>query len=150
MTLTFRAVTPDDIEFVVDLWDRCGLGGGADVDRAEIRDRLRNDDGFFVLGEIDGRPVASAMGCYDDHRGWVKRVAIDPALQRRGLGRRLVDELERRFLDAGITKLRLAVWDHNGDGLEFWRELAYVELTDIHYFSKDLLAGADADEGSVG
>ena len=138
MTLAFRSVTADDIDVVADLWDRCGLGAGATVDRSEIRVRLRSDDGFFIVGELDGRPVASAMGCFDDHRGWVKRVAVEPALQGGGLGRSLVDELERRFVDAGITKLRLAVWDHNGDGLEFWRGLDYVELDDIHYFSKDL------------
>lgn len=141
MTLRFRSAATTDVEAIIDLWDRCGLGAGSATDDAEIRERLKSDDGFFVVGEADGRIVASTMGCYDNHRGWVKRVAIEPPLQRQGLGRALVDELERRFLDAGVTKLRLAVWDHNGDGLEFWRGLAYDELTDIHYFSKDLLAG---------
>lgn len=139
MTARFRTAGADDVDAIAGLWERCGLGAGLDVDRAEVRERLRSDDGFFVVGELDGRVMASAMGCYDNHRGWVKRVAIDPAYQRQGLGRRLVGELERRFLDAGISQLRLAVWDHNGDGLQFWSDLAYVELTDIHYFSKDLL-----------
>lgn len=122
------------------MWEACGLASNQQQDHREITERLREDDGFFVLGEIEGELVASAMGCYDNHRGWVKRVAITPTRQGEGLGRTLVDELERRFLEAGISKLRLAVWDENSGGVEFWNQMNYTELPEIRYFSKDLLA----------
>lgn len=82
--------------------------------------------------------VAVAMGCYDGHRGWMKRVAIDPSVQGNRLGRELVAEVERRFLEAGVTQLRLAVWGDNDGARNFWREIDYVELPDIHYFTKKL------------
>lgn len=128
-----------DTVAICDLWDVSALGGGRDVDEAEIHERLKNDDGFFVVGETtEGDLVAVAMGCYDDHRGWMKRVGIHPSQRGSGLGRQLVEEVERRFRDAGITKLRLSVWDDNEIALSFWRGLGYDELPEIHYFSKDL------------
>jgi len=136
--VVYRKATAADTDAICGLWSAAGVGAGHGVDSAEIAERLKNDDGFFVVGEDEGRIIASAMGCYDDHRGWMKRVAIDPSQQGKGLGRDLVEEVERRFLDAGVTQLRLAVWDENGAALSFWRELDYVELPEIRYFSKEL------------
>ena len=138
--IVFRSATAHDVDAICDLWDAVQLGGGRSVDAGEIRERLLAADDLFVVGErtrVDGL-VAVAMGCYDNHRGWLKRVAIHPSEQGSGLGRQLIDELERRFLAAGITKLRLAVWDHNEAGVAFWSELGYTELVDIRYFTKDL------------
>lgn len=138
--MQFRSVLSSDAGAIIQLWEACGLASDPQQDRHEITERLREDDGFFVLGEIDGELVASAMGCYDNHRGWVKRVAIAPNRQGVGLGRTLVGELERRFLAAGVSKLRLAVWDENSDGVEFWNRMEYTELPEIRYFTKDLLS----------
>jgi len=78
------------------------------------------------------------MGCYDNHRGWVKRFAVHPELQRSGEGTRMLDELEGRFRVAGITKLRLSVWSGNETGGAFWESKGFEELTDIRYFVKEL------------
>lgn len=137
--LDYRSASPTDIEAICSLWAAAGVGGGYEVDSAEITERLRNDDGFFVVGEQQGELVAVAMGCYDDHRGMLKRVAIDPSIRGHGHGREIVSEVERRFLAAGVSKLRLCVFDENEAGLSFWQELDYIELETIHYFVKDLL-----------
>lgn len=136
--VAFRSAVAADTRAICALWAAAGVGAGFEIDSHEIERRLKNDDGFFVVGEDEDRIVAVAMGCYDDHRGWMKRVATDPSQRGQGLGRDLVEEVERRFLDAGVTKLRLAVWDENGDALGFWRERDYVELPEIRYFSKEL------------
>lgn len=138
--VSFRSARHDDVDAICVLWEAAGLGGGRDVDRAEITERLKNDDGFFVIAELVGHGgmVAVAMGCYDDHRGWMKRVAVHPDERGSGFGRLLVNEVERRFRDAGVTKLRLAVWDENRAAVAFWEELDYVELPEIRYFTKTL------------
>ena len=141
--LTFRSATTADAASIASLWERAGLGSGTEFDQAEIRTRLRNPDGFFVVAERDDAIIAAAMGCHDDHRGWLKRVSVEPDLKGHGIGRAIVAEVERRFLAAGVTKLRLAVWDGNAEGLAFWNSLDYVELTEIHYFAKDLDGAPD-------
>lgn len=133
-----RSATAADVDDICALWAAAGLGGGAEVDQAEALERLREPDGFFVVGEEDGVIVAVAMGCYDNHRGWLKRVAMHPDHRGRGLGRQIVTSVEQRFQDAGVRHLRLAVFDGNDAGLSFWNEMAYEELPTIRYFTKDL------------
>lgn len=136
---TYRNAAASDLEALLTLWAACGVGGGAEVDRAEISERLREDDGFFVVGVgNDGILRSSVMGCYDNHRGWIKRMVVDPGLRRSGEGRRLVVELEQRFLAAGITKMRLAVIEENETAGHFWESLGYGEMENIRYFTKTI------------
>jgi len=136
--LSYRSVTSADVDGVLALWSAAGVETGA-ADRAEVIERLRGDDGFFIAGvDASGVVQATAMGCYDNHRGWVKRFAVAPELRRSGEGTRMLDELEGRFRAAGITKLRLSVWAGNETGGAFWESKGFEELTDIRYFVKEL------------
>ena len=137
--LTFRTATAADTDEISRLWKVAGLGGDDAYNQHEIAVRLREADGLFVVGfdEVDVLR-AVAMGCNDNHRGWVKRVAVDPAVRGRGVGRSLYAELERRFIDAGIEQLRLSVYDDNTTALAFWESMDFVELPEIRYFTKDL------------
>ena len=54
------------------------------------------------------------------------------------MGRGLVTELEQRFLDRGITELRLEVWASNTGALAFWNEMGWEHLEDIRYFTRSL------------
>lgn len=108
------------------------------ADRGEIVAKLDYDPDLFILAERAGRVVGSVMGTYDGHRGRVKRCVIDPDQQGTGLGRKLMHELERRFLDRGITELRLEVWAENEGGFAFWSSLGWEHLEDIRYFTRSL------------
>jgi GNAT superfamily N-acetyltransferase len=64
------------------------------------------------------------------HWAWVMRVMVAPALQRRGLGRLLLDGLTERARDRGLEMLRLEV--RGGLGLEeFYAQAGYVEVARI-------------------
>jgi len=64
--------------------------------------------GEFIVGGVDGRIVAIAAYRRElDGRASVHRVAVHPDVQRRGIGRTLVVELEDRARRAGITVLHL-------------------------------------------
>ncbi len=136
--LTYRTATITDVDAIVGLWSDAGVSAG-DADRVEIEERLHEDDGFFIVGvDRDDVVQATAMGCYDNHRGWVKRFAVSPRLRRSGEGSRMLGTLEGRFRAAGITKLRLSVWAGNETGGAFWESQGFEELTDIRYFVKEL------------
>lgn len=138
-TIRYRAANSSDTDAICALWAASGVSHGSDADRQDIGERLKNDDGFFIVGiDDEGTILSSAMGCYDNHRGMVKRVAVAPEIQGTGEGTRLVEELERRFVAAGITELRLAVFRENERAGAFWESKGYEELTNIRYFVKSL------------
>jgi len=64
--------------------------------------------GEFIVGELDGRIVAlAAFRRESDGRASVHRVGVHPALQRRGVGRALMAELEDRARRAEIAFFHL-------------------------------------------
>lgn len=140
--LQWRSAAPADADALADLWARGGVGSGQAIDRAEILLRLEQPDELFVIGELvgerSGEIGASAMVCWDGHRAHVKRVVVDPGLHGQGLGQQLMAEVERRLCEAGISELRLAVWDENERGGRFWEAQGWVELPTIRYFTKSI------------
>jgi len=135
--LVIRPVNSADVEQLLALW-RAGGVGGSEADRAEIVNKLDHDPDLFLVIVDDGEFVASIMGTYDGHRGRIKRAVVDPTRQGQGLGRRVVEALEARFLERGITELRLEVWADNTGGLAFWTEMGWELLPDIRYFQRSI------------
>jgi len=63
------------------------------------------DDGGAAAGMYVLAPTAHPA------TGEVKRLWIDPAWRGRGLGRLAIDDAIRRSAQAGMTTLRLSVWE---------------------------------------
>ena len=134
---TVRPVTLDDVDRLLALWEAGGVGG-SEADRAEIVAKLDHDPDLFLLMLDGDDAVASIMGTWDGHRGRIKRAVVDPTRQGQGLGRAIVEALEARFLERGITELRLEVWADNTGGLAFWEEMGWELLPDIRYFQRSI------------
>ena len=82
---------------------------------------------LFLVGEADGRLVASAMAGYDGHRGWVNYLAVVPDAQGLGYGRALMAHIEAALLARGCPKLNLQVRSSNTAVLAFYRQLGYAQ-----------------------
>ena len=80
---------------------------------------------LFLVGEIDGTLVASAMAGYEGHRGWVNYLAVCPQQRQRGLARQLMAHIETLLLAMGCPKLSLQVRDTNAAALAFYERLGY-------------------------
>ena len=81
--------------------------------------------------------VAVVMAGYEGHRGWLSYLGVDPDLQRRGLGRRIVEEAERLLREAGCPKINLQVRTSNSAVIEFYRRIGYT-LDDVVSMGKRL------------
>jgi ribosomal protein S18 acetylase RimI-like enzyme len=57
----------------------------------------------------------------DPATGEVKRLWIDPAWRGRGLGRFAIDDAIRRSGQAGLTTLRLSVWEWRTSAIGLYR-----------------------------
>ncbi|WP_232499300.1 GNAT family acetyltransferase [Agromyces humatus] len=125
-----RTFETGDTEQVVALWTECGLiRPWNDPNRDIARKRTVQPELFLVAESVTdaGRDiVAVGMAGFDGHRGWVNYLAVKPALQGSGLGRRLMAEFEERLLSLGCPKLSLQVRTSNEQALSFYETLGYV------------------------
>lgn len=123
--MNIRAFDETDRAQVVSLWERCGLIVPWNDPHADIDRKLLVQRELFLVGEIGGAVVASAMGGYDGHRGWVFYLAVDPAMRRRGFGRLIMERLEELLRERGCPKINLEVRRSNIDVVRFYERIGY-------------------------
>ena len=89
--------------------------------------RAMLDSGKFLLAEQSGR----LAGCvYIERRGdrmYFGLLAVDPSLQKNGLGRKLIDRVENQARQAGCLFVDIRVVDVRAELPPFYRRLGYVE-----------------------
>ncbi|HSG71177.1 MAG TPA: GNAT family acetyltransferase, partial [Planctomycetaceae bacterium] len=96
------------------------------VPAEDIRRKLSVQRDLFLVGVLDGRIVATTMAGFDGHRGWLHLVAVHPDYRKRGIGRELMLETERRIREIGCSKVNLQVRSSNLGVVEFYERLGYT------------------------
>ena len=93
---------------------------------AEIIHR-KNDvnDDLFLVGKLDGRVIATVIGGYDGFRGWIYHLAVMPVHQRKGIGSKMIHEIEQRLENRGCVKINLQIRSSNTGTIIFYRKLGY-------------------------
>jgi len=128
-----------DLPKVLDLWRTAGPGihlGRSDTP-PELRKKMERDPDLFLVAEEDGALLGAILGGFDGRRGLVYHLAVTPGLRRAGLGRRLMDELERRLRERGCLKVYLLVTRDNPEALDFYSKLGW-EPMDLHLLGKEI------------
>ena len=124
--MQIRPYLEADEAAVVALWHACGLTRPWNDPHKDIARKLAVQRELFLVGELDGRVVASVMAGYEGHRGWVNYLAVAPGLQGRGHGAALMQHVEQAFLALGCPKVSLLVRAGNSGVLAFYRRLGYA------------------------
>lgn len=145
MTMHIRTFERADEADVVALWRRCGLTRPWNDPHQDIARKLSEQPELFLVGTVAGRLVASAMIGFDGHRGWIYYLAVAPGWQRRGFGKRLIEEAERRLIAVGCPKLMLLVRAENTAAIEFYRNLGYDDNA-VAVLGKRLISDEWGDE----
>ena len=131
-----------DEEAVLALWRGCGLLRPWNNPRRDIERKLGTQRELFLVGEVGGTLVASAMAGFDGHRGWVNYLAVAPEHRRSGFGRALMEHVEARLKDRGCPKLNLQVRASNPEAVAFYGRLGYA-TEDVISMGKRLIPDAD-------
>jgi alkanesulfonate monooxygenase SsuD/methylene tetrahydromethanopterin reductase-like flavin-dependent oxidoreductase (luciferase family)/ribosomal protein S18 acetylase RimI-like enzyme len=126
-TVTVRELAPDDAAAVAALWRRVFHDDSPWRAPEAIFERRRRRQGeLFLVATLDGAVVGTTVAGYDGHRGWLYRVAVAPEHQRRGLGRELVAEAERRLRQLGCPKVNVQIEGENRDVVGFYERLGWA------------------------
>jgi ribosomal protein S18 acetylase RimI-like enzyme len=127
MTLVIRTFAAGDEAAVVALWRAAGLTRPWNDPHKDIARKQAVQPELFLIGELAGEIVATAMAGYDGHRGSVYYLAVSPAHQRGGHGQAMMAEVERRLEQLGCPKLNLMVRRDNTVAIGFYERIGYEE-----------------------
>ncbi len=135
--LLIRSYQESDEDAVVRLWRECGLVVPWNDPHKDIRRKLSIQRDMFLVGLVDDRIVAAVMAGYEGHRGWINYLAVSPNCQKKGLGRRMMDEAEAQLRKMGCPKINLQVRTSNTGVIDFYKALGYT-LDDVVSMGKRL------------
>jgi N-acetylglutamate synthase len=129
----------DDYDAAIRLWRRVeGLEIAEGDDREGLAQFLRRNRGLSRVA-IDGTAVVGVALCgHDGRRGHVYHLAVDPAYQGCGLGKRLLDECLNGLRSAGVKRVIIMVADDNQRGAEFWKRQGWEEISGAILMGIDL------------
>jgi ribosomal protein S18 acetylase RimI-like enzyme len=123
--MNIRTFQETDTDAVIALWQACDLVRPWNDPHKDIQRKLEVGRELFLVGEVEGVLMASAMGGYEGHRGWVNYLAVHPEQRQKGYGRALMQTLEAKLLALGCPKLNLQVRESNTAVIQFYEAIGY-------------------------
>ena len=123
--MKIREFREQDRKAVISLWRECGLLVPWNHPDLDIDRKLDVQRELFLVGVIDGDVVATAMGGYEGHRGWINYLAVDPRMRRRGLGRMMMERIENGLREMGCPKINLQIRESNLEVIRFYERIGY-------------------------
>ena len=127
MTMQIREFQMADTDKVIDLWQRCGLTKPWNDPLLDLERKRQVDPDLFLIGTIDDKLVAVAMGGYEGHRGVVNYLAVEPDLQGGGYGKQLMVYLEKKLTARGCPKINLLIRSSNTEVIKFYAAIGYKQ-----------------------
>ncbi len=128
--MRLREFTLDDYDAVYALWQSYpdALGLGRSDTRAEIAKKLERDPDLFLVAEEDGQIAGTVIGGFDGRRGLIYHLAVSRAAAGQGLGRLLMEEVERRLAAKGCIRCYLLVKPENLRVVEYYERLGWEKV----------------------
>src|SRR5438046_794042 len=124
-----REFSISDYGPALELWQRVeGLEIAEGDDRGGVSHFLARNPGLSRVATDGSAIVGVALCGHDGRRGYIYHLAVDPAYQVRGLGRRLMDECLGGLRRAGLKRALILVASDNPVGLKFWRRHGWEEV----------------------
>ncbi len=123
--MKIRAFDIEDQAAVIELWQACALVVPWNDPVKDIARKLKVDADLFLVGESRGEIVATVMGGYEGHRGWINYLAVSPQHQRKGYGREIMEFVEQRIQLKGCPKINLQIRGTNTQAAAFYQAIGY-------------------------
>lgn len=123
--MNIRRYEEKDRKVVIDLWGQCGLLASQNDPDKDIARKLKVDADLFLVGVVNNSVVATVMGGYEGHRGWINYLAVSPDHQRKGYGQAIMTAVEELIIVKGCPKINLQVRNTNQTVIEFYKAIGY-------------------------
>ena len=128
--IEIREFSINDYDAAIELWQRVeGLEIAEGDDREGMTQFLARNPGLSRVATDGSAIVGVALCGHDGRRGHVYHLAVDPAYQGRGLGKRLLDESLADLRRTGVKRVIIMVADDNASGRQFWKRSGFEEIS---------------------
>lgn len=138
MAYLIRQLDISDYDELIGLWARSGLSHrphGRDS-REEMRKQFRRKE-TYILGMFDGNTmIGSIVGTSDGRKAWINRLAVDPDYRGRGLGGKLIAEIEGYLRKHDVRVIAALIEDWNTPSMSVFSNAGYEFFDDVVYCSK--------------
>lgn len=138
MEIVVRKFRLDDYDRVMELWrlGRLPLKPKGRDSRQEIERQVKLSNVIFLVAESAGQVVGTVLATHDGRKGWINRLAVDPAFRGQGLGQLLVKEAEKELEKEGIMMFAALIEEDNLPSLNLFEKLGYEYHPEIKYFTR--------------
>ena len=123
---------------IIYLWQQCELTRPWNDPNKDIDRKLAEHPELFLIGIEDNQVIASVMGGYEGHRGWVSYLAVAPDRQHKGYGKEIMRALEEKLLQLGCPKINLQVRTTNTKVIAFYEAMGF-KMDDVVSMGKRLI-----------
>lgn len=108
--------------------------------RTRVARSIAQRETSTVVACLSDELIGFAIMSFGEAHGHLSLLAVQPALQRRGIGRSLVHWLEESARVAGLTGVHVEVRANNLDARRFYRCLGFQELALLPRYYKGVEA----------
>ena len=132
---------PEDYPQVENLWISMekGVSLGRSDTPEEIQKKLARDPDLFLVAEDNRQIIGTVIGGYDGRRGLIYHLAITASFRGRGIGSRLMEELESRLRSKGCLRCYLLVTADNPEGMQYYEKHGWERMDFVVPYGKNLV-----------
>ena len=137
--ILLRECREDEGQAVLDLWRQAGDVVASPTDSLEqVRVAINHSAALFLVAESKGNIVDTIIGTFDGWRGEVYRLAVSPAVRRRGVARMLVDGAEKWMGEQGCHRITALVEKDHPWATGFWNSAGYQLHESMSRYLRDI------------
>lgn len=123
MDIIIRPGRSNECDKILELWRNAGITPSISDTVDDLEKEIQSDGGFLLVAEYEDRVVGTVMGGWDGWRGNIYRLAVLPEYRLRGIGRRLVREVEVKLAAKGARKISILVEKNEDTAVAFWNAM---------------------------
>ena len=118
-----RRAGKDDLSAVLDLWREADATPSVTDSLDGLNALMREPAATLLVAVCEGSIVGSVIGGWNGWRGNIYRLAVAPAYRRRGIARRLMQEVNRALFEKGAQRISALVEHEHPWAVDFWNSV---------------------------
>lgn len=137
--MKIRQMTQEDFPQVYALWQQAKLAEYSfEKESKNTLAMISHNPHSCLVGTKKNKVIATALGIYNGHRGWIYRLAVDQNHQKLGLGQQILSAVETELKIAGAEAVFLWLSYDNLATFPFYQKNDYIPFNHAVALRKEL------------